>query len=214
MAVKLSQEPSPAFDLPSKDCWVVKVGGSLLNHPQLTKRLRKVVRRVSPKPLLVVGGGPVADAVRQWDQTHPLSASAAHGLAIRAMDFNRHLIETLLPEAAAVADPHSAAAVWEQEGIAVLKVRDWLRAEEDHAETLPHSWDVTSDSIAAWAAIRWRAAGLLLLKSVDLPPHSPEGRSAGEPAFVDRYFSQFASRLPRIAWCNLASPGGEIVDWK
>ena len=213
MADKHPIPNSPLDICPSGKCWVVKLGGSLLDQPDLTKRLRTVLGRVSTKPLLVIGGGAAADAVRQWDQIHRLSASAAHWLAIRTMDFHRHLMETLLPEAMGVSHPNEAHHVWEQHNIAILKTWDWLQAEEAEAESLPHSWEVTSDSIAAWAAIRWRAAGLLLLKSVDLPD-PPLSLSESLPAFVDRYFPQLAPRLPQIAWCNLNSPVCEIVNCK
>ncbi len=50
----------------------------------------------------------------------------------------------------------------------------WLRAED----ALPHSWDVTSDSIAAWVAARVGARRLVLIKPV-----------AGEPgSLVDPFF--------------------------
>ena len=46
----------------------------------------------------------------------------------------------------------------------ILAPAEWLRA----ADPLPHSWDVTSDSIAAWVAGQVFARQLVLLKSVDL----------------------------------------------
>jgi aspartokinase-like uncharacterized kinase len=50
-----------------------------------------------------------------------------------------------------------------------------------HADVLPHGWDVTSDSIAAFVAGALDARGLILIK--------PSAQRAG----VDRYFE---SALP------------------
>jgi len=186
--------------------WVVKLGGSLLNQPDFPDRLRALVRENFANPLLIVGGGSAADVVRRWEEIHGLSASAAHGLAVPAMDFNRHLLEAVLPEAVAVTTPKEAMTVWQSDGLPVLEVSEWLRAEQDETqESLPSSWDVTSDSIAAWTAIRWRAAGLLLLKSVDPPQSASEWDQA-----VDDYFPNLAPELLELAWCNLQSARPEI----
>lgn len=183
-------------------CWVIKLGGSLLDLPDLTERLRAAISQTTTKPLLVVGGGPAADCVRKWEQIHHLGSTAAHWLAIRAMEFNQRLVESLLPEARGVSSLQEAEAVWHQKGIAVLDAFGWLRSKEGTCDSLPHSWDVASDSIAACAALGFSAAGLVLLKSTEAPPGFPAVEGAGEP-FVDRYFARCASRLPQIVWWNL-----------
>jgi aspartokinase-like uncharacterized kinase len=58
--------------------------------------------------------------------------------------------------------------------IPVLAPYSWLR----RADPLPHSWDVTSDSIAAWVAGQVRARRLLLVK--------PAQAAGGN--LVDAYF--------------------------
>jgi aspartokinase-like uncharacterized kinase len=176
----------------------------LLNLPDLTKRLRTVIRQTSTKPLLVVGGGAAADLIRRWEKVHHFDSSTTHWLAIRAMEFNERMIESLLPEALQVISPPEAQAVWNQGRIALLNTFGWLKAEHELEASLPHSWDVTSDSIAADAAIRFQAAGLMLLKSLDCPDGFPAFDSLGEP-LVDAHFHQLAPKLRRIAWCNLAA---------
>jgi aspartokinase-like uncharacterized kinase len=183
---------------------VFKLGGSLLSLPDLPDRLRAVIRSTSRKPLLIVGGGAVADVVREWDRLHQLNASTAHWLAIRAMEFNQHLVESLIPETLRVIHPEEADEVWRQGGIAVLNVLPWLQSQAGQPDALPHSRDVTSDSNAAWAAIRWQAEGLTLLKSVDAPENLVSPDKSGE-ALVDDFFRQLAPRLPSIIWRNLRS---------
>ena len=54
----------------------------------------------------------------------------------------------------------------------VLKTHRWIKesdAELSNQHLLPHSWAVTSDSIAAWAAIQIRASRVILLKSCQVP---------------------------------------------
>jgi aspartokinase-like uncharacterized kinase len=60
--------------------------------------------------------------------------------------------------------------------VPVLAPSRWLR----EADPLPHSWDVTSDSIAAWVADQTRAQRLVVIK-----PAGAEGRE-----LVDSYFSR------------------------
>jgi hypothetical protein len=60
--------------------------------------------------------------------------------------------------------------------VAVLAPYRWLR----EADPLPHTWDVTSDSIAAWIAGQVGAQRLVLVK----PPGAIEGD------LVDPYFTR------------------------
>lgn len=191
---------------PSEGCWVVKLGGSLLDLPNLAERLRTAIRQVSRKPLVIVGGGPTAELVRGWDDVHSLPASSAHWLAVRAMEFNQHLVKTLLPETIPISHPDQAHGVWERNEISLLNSWEWLTLEDEIPPSLPQSWDVTSDSIAAWVTIRWRAEGLVLLKSLDAPQSD---KSLCES--VDGYFPRLAHQLPTLAWCNLRSDPIQVL---
>lgn len=194
---------------PDEECWVLKLGGSLISRPNLAEHLQSVIRRTSRKPLLVVGGGLAADQVRSWEAIHHLDAAKAHWLAIRAMEFNARLIEALLPETKFVGGPDDVRRVWDQGCIAMLDAFGWLKSAEESRPLLPHSWDVTSDSIAAYAALAFRASGLLLLKSVEMPSSIISADPMGEP-FVDAHFHRLAPKIPQIAWCNLSAEPLEI----
>jgi len=85
---------------------------------------------------------------------------------------------------------------------AVLCVVCFMKGLEAQPTRLPHSWDVTSDSIAAAAAVAWEAEELILLKSCDLP--TPTGlANLAEQGQVDPYFPVAARGLRRLAWGNL-----------
>jgi aspartokinase-like uncharacterized kinase len=164
--------------------------------------------------LLVVGGGPIADAVRLWDRVHGLGDSAAHDLAMQSMSFNAQLAAAILSSARVVTTRAEAHDAWAQECVAVLAAAEFVEAEErSSGDLLPTSWDVTSDSVAAYIALHWPADALVLLKSVPLPAEC-DARSAAHDRCVDAYFPQLASRLPQIAWANLrADRSPTIQPW-
>jgi len=128
---------------------VVKVGGSLAPHiPEIVPVLRN-----SPRLLLIVpGGGAFADAVRA--SACAADPDAAHWMACAAMDqFGEMLAAEGLETTTRIAPPKKTA---------VLLPYCALR----RYDPLPHSWDVTSDTIAAWVAKK-TGCDLLVLKSVD-----------------------------------------------
>lgn len=156
---------------------VVKIGGSLLREPErLQQVLDAVVDASKDCALLVVpGGGPFADAVRATDQRSGLTDDAAHWMAILAMDQYAHLLHSRLRGSTLVSTPASALAAIGAGTLPVLAPYRWLR----DADPLPHSWDVTSDSIAAWIAGTLDAPQLVLIK--------PAGVTGAET--VDPYFA-------------------------
>jgi len=125
----------------------VKLGGSLHSHvPDLIGILS-----YSPRPLLIVpGGGKFADFVRGLN----MEDDDAHWSAIRAMDqYGAHIAEFGFETTNQLSIPKRSA---------ILLPYRCVR----HFDPLPHSWDITSDTIAAWVAGRL-GLELLVLKSVD-----------------------------------------------
>jgi 5-(aminomethyl)-3-furanmethanol phosphate kinase len=155
---------------------VIKVGGGLSRIPLALGRVGAAVRKVAQDwPVVVVpGGGPFADAVRAFDRTVGLSDEAAHWMAILAMDQYAHVLASHIPEARLVFEPGCIREGLQQTNCVVLAPSRWLRS----ADVLPHCWEVTGDSIAAFVAGALDARQLILIK-----PHS----SMAQP--VDPYFS-------------------------
>ena len=142
---------------------VVKLGGSLLDLPNLPDRLGTYLQTLgSAHVALLVGGGCAADLARQWDQLHHVGEEAGHWLAVRAMQFNMHLISRVLPNCRIAASPTAIRSAWDQTAIALIEPLEWVQM---HDEQIPHRWTFTSDSIAAHVAVTLSADQLTLLKS-------------------------------------------------
>ena len=195
---------------------VLKLGGSLLECADLADRLRSLIETLRGRRILiVVGGGDAADVVRDWSVRFALQEESAHWLAIRSLSVTRGLVKELLPECCEV-DSQAAAleARSTSERPVLLNLEAYLReAERNHPDPLPHNWDVTSDSIAAWVAADWGADQLIMLKSIDLPA-SMDLQQAASHGFVDPCFPMIATKLSRIGWCRLLSDDIRIRDWQ
>ena len=136
---------------------VVKVGGGLGEDalPGLCITLGDLGRR--HRLLVVPGGARFADAVRDADRRFGLHAETAHRMAILGMEQFGWLLSDLIPGAERCTD---------LERIAAGRTSVLLPANLP-LDDLPASWDVTSDSIAAWAARKAGAGRLVLVKAAD-----------------------------------------------
>lgn len=161
---------------PARPVIVVKIGGSLLSRVELLDAvLAELARASADDPLLVVpGGGPFADAVRTVDGAIGLGDDAAHWMSVLAMDQYAHLIACRMPRGRVVANREEIAAATRAGAVPVLAPFWWLRREDP----LPHSWDVTGDSIAAWVAAQLGAQRVVLVKQA-----GASGPSLVDPAF-------------------------------
>ena len=193
---------------------VFKLGGSLLTLPGLADKLRSVVKqRPGKRCLILTGGGAAADVVRDWSRIHHIDEETAHWLAISSLDLNRRLLESLLPWPS-VSTHDEANRIWTSESPPVhLDVTQFVRREEAiDSEHLPHNWNVTSDSLAAWTVIRWPADELILLKSVPSPGRLTADEAA-EQSLVDNYFPKLATRIAQISWCDVRASQIAIEPW-
>src|SRR4051812_2003969 len=142
---------------------VVKVGGSLYDRRDLAPRLlQEIARFAGQRILLVPGGGPTANVVRVLDQCHGLGEEASHWLALRALSLNARFLAQLLPESVLVEALDNCRVPWREGRPCVLDLHAFARADEDQPDCLPHSWEVTSDSLAARVAQVVGATRLIL----------------------------------------------------
>lgn len=190
---------------------VLKLGGSLLDLRDLPDRLGSAFKMLDgDQPLLVCGGGDAADIVRRWHETYALNEEQSHWLAMDSIRLNQRLLLTLMPELELVSNRAAAEWAWSRGRVPLLDLMAFVSIEESHCEqdaALPHTWDVTSDSLAGWVAIRWPAGRFVLLKSVELPNKDARWtlQAAADAGFVDRYFPRLTPCLPPTFWCDLRS---------
>lgn len=126
---------------------VVKIGGSLIDQ---LERIIRVLHRSGRPVLIIPGGGKFARLVRDT------GADGEHGhwMAVAAMEQMGWYI------AAKGVVPVTCLQIPARQE--VLLPYTLLRS----ADPLPHTWDITSDTISAWVASRL-GLDLVLLKSVD-----------------------------------------------
>lgn len=151
---------------------VIKVGGSLFDRPTLHRDLKTFLEAFDPADVvLVAGGGDSAEAVRTYDRLHHLGETISHRLALHSLTVTAELLRELTDRQWPVLDA------------AAFGLAD---------ETLPHSWTVTSDSIAARYAETIHASRLILLKSAYIPSGA-DWRMAVREGWVDEHFATMAA---------------------
>lgn len=143
---------------------LVKVGGGLLEVEGALARACDAVAVAARRHALVVlpGGGPFADAVREFEREHGLTADAAHWMALLAMDQYAWVLAERIAGATLVESAAEASDALAAGSTPVLAPFRWMRA----ADVLPHSWNATSDSVAGFLAGALGAAALVLIKPV------------------------------------------------
>ena len=191
---------------------VLKFGGSLLTIPDLMKRLEAVIDRLRPSPVLIVpGGGAAADIIRNLDQNLGLSPKKAHRDAIAAMSYNAALLCRLNKSLRFVRNYEEALQVWSEGHSAVLDADSFLFDQPDHdnEDSLQASWDITSDSIAAWTAQQWQADRIILAKSCDAPETNLSALC--QLGMIDRAFETIVGHV-RTEWLNLKSSSISFVS--
>ena len=177
---------------------VVKVGGSLCRDQGVLERLCDELNEMGGI-LVVPGGGEFADTVRGIDREFGLEPGVAHKLAILAMQQTGMLIGEFFGG----------------------EIIDCATLLDD--ENLKASWDVTSDSIAAYIAKERGAKRLIILKDVDgvftadpkkgdatadpnkgeaklIPEVTTEELSAMESSCLDREFPGFVKDSGLEVW--------------
>ncbi|MBN1168098.1 MAG: uridylate kinase [Methanospirillaceae archaeon] len=125
---------------------VLKIGGSLIHH---LGEILPVILASERRILIIPGGGIFAQTVRDCQ----VSGSYAHWMAIAGMEqYGWYIASFGIPVTAVLDLPETR----------VFLPYRFLQ----EIDPLPHSWEVTSDTIAAYVADQ-KEAELAVLKSVD-----------------------------------------------
>src|SRR4051794_21155221 len=144
------------------DFTVIKVGGGLSRLPGALEQVCSALQALSQlhPMLLVPGGGPFADAVRAFEGRTTLSPATSHWMAILAMNQYAYVLADRISAGVIVEEIGEIREVLSAGKIPIIAPARWMRS----ADVLPHSWEVTSDSIAAVVAGALGAGRLVLIK--------------------------------------------------
>jgi hypothetical protein len=154
---------------------VVKVGGSLSSDSNLRALMNTLATLATEYGILIVpGGGGFADGVRYYYRKYQLNEAIAHHMAILAMDQFGFLLHGLTPNSLPVRTLSEARQTLDLKRLPVLLPSTLLFT----LDPLPHSWNVTSDSLSAYITKMIEAQMLVILKDVDgifsSDPHQSE----------------------------------------
>jgi aspartokinase-like uncharacterized kinase len=144
---------------------VIKVGGSLAEDPERLRVLCTKLSEFAKKYEIVVvpGGGRFADVVRDFDKRFALSSGISHRMAILGMDQFGLLLCQIIPNSCATYVLNDAKQLSEIRVVPIF-LPSRLIFQEDPME---NSWNVTSDSIAAYVTSRLHVAKVLLVTDID-----------------------------------------------
>jgi aspartokinase-like uncharacterized kinase len=164
---------------------IVKLGGSYAFSPHLPNVVAAIAATRVPI-VIVPGGGPFADNIRTLQSRMGFSDDTAHRLALLAMCQFGEMLCGFHQKFRALNLAHFPQAFSADE------IPVWMPWPlTGGLETVPASWDITSDSLAAWLAARLSAERLFLLKSVELPSAHVKVGELAQTGLVDPAFPSF-----------------------
>ena len=165
---------------------VVKLGGSLLDDPNALTQCLSAIEKAKEKIVIVPGGGLFADQVRATQQKWTFNEVVAHEMAILAMKQMALLFYGIKPSFALAETIPSI----DQELTRQLVVIWSPDVKVLAASKIESSWDVTSDSLAAWLAGQLNATELIVVKSAEIQ-QTLTVQQMQDQGLVDKAFSRF-----------------------
>ena len=165
---------------------VIKLGGSLVAANTLLDCLNRIEQNYQ-NAIIVAGGGIFAEQVRIAQQHWQFTDDAAHAMAILAMQQTAWLIKGLKPNFVLVNSVHALQQRRKQISLWLPDVQELNQA------GIAPSWDITSDSLAAWLASVLQAQELILVKSAVIDPQLSLEQLQAQ-GIVDKAFCAMVTR--------------------
>lgn len=167
---------------------VLKLGGSLLSHAPVTRILQLATRTGNGQLVIVPGGGVFAEQVRITQQQWQYDDRTAHYMAILAMQQMALLLQSLCSGLVVVNNVAMIRASMQQHTV----IWSPLSSELD-AAGIPASWDITSDTLAAWLAVQLSMEHVILLKSAEFSSDSSIAQLSAS-GVIDKAFATFVQQ--------------------
>ncbi len=152
---------------------LIKLGALAMQVDHARAFVAKIRELVGSNPIVLFpGGGGFADLIRKIDTEYHIGDEAAHWLAIHEMDSLGLLLANTCPGVRSVTSLYNVVAFLEHpmpvaaDGMPEIPL--WLPyAWLSRADPAPHSWEVTSDSLAVIAGARLGVEWVGLAKLTD-----------------------------------------------
>ncbi len=165
---------------------VIKIGGSLTDSPLLKDWLAYAADFSDGKIVIVPGGGNFAEQVRAAQKQWRFSDETAHLMALLAMQQMALQFQGIIRKlCVAATDQEIHHVLQTQNAVIWSPCCQWLAQSGVEA-----SWNITSDSLAAWLAAELSANQLILVKSVDIKGDL-NFQQLSDMGIVDKAFNRF-----------------------
>lgn len=149
--------------------YVVKIGGSLTNN---AVNLLENLKKLGEKVVIIPGGGNFANVVRNIHENEKINDISAHKLATMCTD----ITGTYFSEISGIKTADNlfdAKRILQNESIVIILPSNIILSTDE----LPCSWEVTSDSFAAYIAKLLNSKTLIIATDVDgIYDKYPEGK--------------------------------------
>ena len=167
--------------------WVVKLGGSLALSAQLKGWLQVLAHYGRGRLVVVPGGGPFADKVRELQPAIGFDDVTAHQMGVLAMEQYGSMLAGLQSGLVPANTVARIKRIFQEEQVPV-----WMPSQmiNDDSSIL-QQWSVTSDSLSAWLAATCQAEQLILVKSVALAQSALSASELAQLGIVDSAFPSF-----------------------
>lgn len=148
---------------------IVKIGGKLSEDSEhlnsIVSQFKQLIfeEKIIKSVIIISGGGSSANLIRGLDNKLNLGDDLAHWMATYTMDYNGLEICKKYPEIECTDDFEELKESLDNTSIIVfLPYNYFIKIDE-----LPHSWDVTSDSLTLFLAHKLKLDECFLIKDID-----------------------------------------------
>lgn len=184
---------------------MIKFGGSLLKTDSVARLPIWLAKQTGATNVVIVGGGPFVDVIREFDELRGLATDVTHWLSVRAMGLTVEIVSHQIQGAEIVTSLDGLTGI--SADVCLFAVEEFLRNIDSRSESpLPHGWNVTSDSIAARVAVEIAARELVLLKPC-LPAANSNWQQLAASGYVDNHFPEIVHDINQVRCVNARLPG-------
>lgn len=177
-------------------CCVIKIGGSLCSDDALADWLQRLVDTARGAAVIVPGGGPFADQVREAQRRWNFADDTAHWMAIRAMEQFALMLCGLQRELVAVDSITAIEAALANQALPVWLPTVMLQSAPDIAQ----NWTMSSDSLALWLAQQLQAEELALVKYHSLDDATLSVSQLQQLNILDAGFAEQLQQSAPLTW--------------